>query len=87
LAGPDGTPPPGVVGAPADEGDPIVVIDDSYLVTTGPGPGREMHLEVRISALHAERGAGAEAGQGPFDQDGGAAVEAQVLKVDSRIQR
>jgi hypothetical protein len=42
---------------------------------------------MRVPAPHPERGARGEAGQGPFDQDMGTAVEAQVLKVDSRAQR
>jgi hypothetical protein len=44
-------------------------------------------LEVRVAARHPERGARGEVGQGPFDQDVGAAIEAQILKVDSRTQR
>jgi hypothetical protein len=60
---------------------------DPHLVSVGPGPGRQVDLEVGVPAPHPERGAGREAGQGAFDQDVGAAVEAQVLKVDSRPQR
>ena len=40
----------------------------------GPGPLRE-------------RVARAQTGQGAFDQDVGAAVEAEILKVDTRAQR
>gem|GEM_PF-6407727 len=46
-----------------------------------------MDLQVRVAAPDAQPGAGGEAGQGPIDQEVGAAVEADVLKVDSRVQR
>jgi hypothetical protein len=46
-----------------------------------------VNLQMGIPARHAERGARGEAGQGPVDEDVGAPVEAEVLKVDSRIQR
>jgi hypothetical protein len=42
---------------------------------------------VGVPAPHPERGARAEAGQAPFDEDVGAPVEAEVVKVDSRAQR
>jgi hypothetical protein len=42
---------------------------------------------MRVPACYAERVARAQVGQSPFDQDVGAAVEAQILKVDSRAQR
>ena len=40
-----------------------------------------------VPASHPERGARGEAGQGPFDEEVGAPVEAEVVKVDSRAQR
>jgi hypothetical protein len=43
--------------------------------------------EVKVPAAHLERGARGEAGQGPVDEDMSAAVEAEILKVDSRDQR
>jgi hypothetical protein len=46
-----------------------------------------MHPEMSVAAVHLQRFAGRQAGQGPFDEDVGTAVEAQVLKVDSRAQR
>ena len=42
---------------------------------------------MRVPACDTERVAWAQIGQGPFDQDVGAPVEAQILKVDSRAQR
>ena len=42
---------------------------------------------MRVPSAHSERVAGPQVGQGPFDQDVGAAIEAEVLKVDSRAQR
>jgi hypothetical protein len=45
-----------------------------------------MHRQVRVPARHAEPGARRELRQGPVDEDVGAAVEAEVLKVDSRAQ-
>ena len=46
-----------------------------------------MYPEMRIPSADSECVAGAEQGQGPVDEDVGAAVEAQVLKVDIRAQR
>ena len=46
-----------------------------------------MHRKVRVSAAHDDGLAGTDPGQGPLDEDVGAAVEAEVLKVDSRDQR
>ena len=46
-----------------------------------------MDREVEVATAHLERGARGQAGQGPLDEDVGAAVEAEVLKVDSRAQR
>ena len=56
-------------------------------MAVGPCPGGQVDPQVRIPARHGEGGAGAQAGQGPFDQDVGAPVEPEVLKVDSRVQR
>jgi hypothetical protein len=42
---------------------------------------------MRVPPGHPENVAGAQAGEDPFDEDVGAAVEAEVLKVDSRAQR
>ena len=52
-----------------------------------PGPGGQMDREMGVAAPHSQPGPRGEAGQGPVDQDVGAAVEAEVLKVDSRAQR
>ena len=46
-----------------------------------------MDSELGVAAPHAEGGARGEAGQGPLDEDVGAPVEAEVVKVDSRAQR
>jgi hypothetical protein len=46
-----------------------------------------MDLQVRVSAADAETGAGGKLAEGPIDEEVGAAVEAEVLKVDSRVQR
>jgi hypothetical protein len=46
-----------------------------------------MDPEVGIAAAHRQPVAGPQPRQGPFDEDVGAAIEAQVLKVDSRAQR
>jgi len=40
-----------------------------------------------VAAPHCQGGAGRMTGQGPLDQDVAAAVEAEVLKVDTRTQR
>ncbi|MDQ1490928.1 MAG: hypothetical protein QOJ23_3442, partial [Actinomycetota bacterium] len=53
----------------------------------GPGPGREVDPQVGVAAPHCEGAPRAQRGQGPFDEDVGAPVEAEVLKVDSRAQR
>jgi hypothetical protein len=42
---------------------------------------------MRVPAGYVERVARAQIGQSPFDQDVGAAVEAEILKVDTRAQR
>ena len=46
-----------------------------------------MHRKVRVSAAHDEGLARTDPGQGPLDEDVGAPVEAEVVKVDSRAQR
>jgi hypothetical protein len=45
-----------------------------------------MYPEVRVAPPYRQCGAGGETGQGPFDEDVGATVEAEILKVDSRAQ-
>jgi len=91
LAGPDGAPPAGVVGVAPDDGEFAVAAATGsggrHPVTLLAGPGREMDLQVRVAAPDAQPGAGGEVAEGPIDQDVGAAVEAEVLKVDSRVQR
>jgi len=46
-----------------------------------------VHPEVRIASPHGECATRREGAQGPVDEDVGAPVEAEVLKVDSRAQR
>jgi len=46
-----------------------------------------VHREVWVPAVDDHGLAGTDPGQGPLDEDVGAAVEAELLKVDSRAQR
>ena len=85
AAGPHSAPPPGIVRPALADREPSVLGGDGMAV--GPGPGQEVDPEMRVAPGHLERGAGREGGQGPVDEDVGAAVEAEVLKVDSRAQR
>jgi hypothetical protein len=88
ATGADGAAPAVVVRRAADDGErtpPVSVVPDR--VAVGPAPGREVDRQVGVAAGDSERIARRQAGQGPFDEDVGAPVEAEVLKVDSRIQR
>jgi hypothetical protein len=85
--------PAGVTGAAADDGEPAVAVGLAVRrsgrdrVALGPGPGREVHRQVRVLAPDAQPGARGEVAERPAEQEVGAAIEAEVLKVDSRPQR
>jgi hypothetical protein len=81
---PDRAAPAGIVSRALDDDQAGVVLER---VALRPDPRTAVDPEMRIPAGDFEPVARFQVAEGPLDQDVGAAVEAEVLKVDSRTQR
>ena len=55
-------------------------------VTLRAAPGGEVHAQQRVMAMHVEAGARRHGVEGARDQDVRALLEAEPLKVDSRLR-
>ena len=55
-------------------------------VALAASPALQVHREVAIRPDDAQRGAGRERAQGTVDEEVRAPVEAEIVKVDSRVR-